>query len=486
MHLLIDHAWVPGRGSEFVSTDPSTGQDTWRGSEASEPQVDDAIEAARGAQESWARSPVEKRAERLTAFAEHVKTNAAELASIISRETGKPRWESLQEANLVAQKIELSIQAASARRSPHIVERDGVTAATRFKPHGVVAVLGPFNLPAHLPNGHLAPALLAGNTVLFKPSEQAPLVGQRLAELWVEANLPAGVLNLVQGGRGVGAMLAQHPGIDGLLFTGSSAAGKALLYACADQPQKILALEMGGNNPLVVWNAADTEAAALLTVQSAFITAGQRCTCARRLILPHGEPGDRLLDRLVSLMARMRIGPWTNEPEPFMGPVISSDMATRLLGAQEDLKRRGAGIVVELKPFGDSPAMLSPGLLDVTEVQDRDDAELFGPLLQIVRVGDFDAAIREANRTAFGLAAGLLSDDPKLYQRFYNRVRAGVVNWNRPTTGASGSLPFGGVGLSGNHRPSGFWACDYCSFPVASLESDALAMPPGAPPGIDL
>jgi succinylglutamic semialdehyde dehydrogenase len=420
----------------------------------------------------------------LEAFAERLKASKAGLAELISTETGKPLWEADEEVGAMAGKVPLSIQAARERRSPAEFDLAGATAAVRFKPHGVVAVFGPFNFPGHLPNGHIVPALLAGNTVVFKPSELTPAVAQRTAELWQEAGLPAGALNLVQGARDTGAALASHPGVDGLYFTGSVAGGVSLHRAWADQPHKILALEMGGNNPLVVWDAADEDAAAYAIIQSAFITAGQRCSCARRLILPTGTAGDALLDRLVEMTTAIRVGPFRERPDPFMGPVINDQAAQRLLAGKRDLLSRGAVELVEMRPVGTRPAMLRPGIIDVTDVPDRPDEELFGPLLQVIRVGDFDAAIREANNTRFGLAAGLLSDDRSLYEQFYRRVRAGVVNWNRPTTGASGRLPFGGVGLSGNHRPSGYYAADYCSYPVASLEIGALSLPPKLTPGV--
>jgi succinylglutamic semialdehyde dehydrogenase len=328
------------------------------------------------------------------------------------------------------------------------------------------------------------PALLAGNTAVFKPSEYTPLLGQKTAELWQASGLPPGVLNLVQGGRDTGKMLADHPGLDGLFFTGSAAAGEALSRAFAGRPEKILALEMGGNNPLIVWDAADARAAAMLIVQSAYLTAGQRCTCARRLILKVGSAGDRVLQSLTDLLPQVRIGRYNRDPEPFMGPVISDAAAQTLLQAQADFQQRGGLPLVALKSIGPTLAMLSPGLMDVSEVNDRPDIELFGPFLQVIRVDDFAGALAEANNTAYGLAAGLLSDRADLYEQFSQGIRAGVITWNRATTGASGRLPFGGVGRSGNHRPAGYWATDYCTYPVASLESPVLAVPSQPLPGI--
>jgi succinylglutamic semialdehyde dehydrogenase len=481
---LIGSQWRAGHGAAFASTDPATGETVWRGNAATAGEVEAAVAAARPASESWADRTSEDRARVLEAFAERLKANKAGLAELISTETGKPLWEADEEVGAMAGKVALSIQAARERRSPAEFDLAGATAAVRFKPHGVVAVFGPFNFPGHLPNGHIAPALLAGNAVVFKPSELTPAVAQRTAELWQEAGLPPGVLNLVHGSRDTGAALASHPGVDGLFFTGSVAGGVSLHRAWGDQPHRILALEMGGNNPLVVWDAADEDAAAYAIVQSAFITAGQRCSCARRLILPTGTAGDAQLERLTGMTAAIRVGAYRQRPEPFMGPVISDTAAERLMAGKNDLLAHGARELVEMRPAGPRPALLRPGIVDVTDVPDRPDEELFGPLLQVIRVPDFDAAVREANNTRFGLAAGLLSDDRSLYEQFYRRVRAGVVNWNRPTTGASGRLPFGGVGLSGNHHPSGYYAADYCSYPVASLEISTLSLPLKLTPGV--
>ena len=481
---LIGSEWIAGEGLPFAATDPATGQSAWEGRVATAREVDQAVAAARSAFERWADRKPEDRAKVCEAFAEQLKSDKAQLAELISTETGKPLWESDEEVGAMAGKVALSIQAARERRSPSQFDLAGATAAVRFKPHGVVAVFGPFNFPGHLPNGHIVPALLAGNTVVFKPSELTPGVAQRTVKLWQAAGLPPGAINLLHGGRETGAALAAHDGVDGLFFTGSVAAGVSIHRNWADQPHKILALEMGGNNPLVVWNAGDQDAAAYAIIQSAFITAGQRCSCARRLIVPAGTAGESLLERLVEMTGEVRVGSFRERLEPFMGPVISDRAAERLLEGKRRLVSRGAVELAEMTTAGSRAAMLRPGIIDVTNVTNRPDEELFGPLLQVIRVSDFDAAIREANHTRFGLAAGLLSDDRALYEKFSRRVRAGVVNWNRPTTGASGRLPFGGVGLSGNHRPSGYYAADYCSYPVASLEIETLALPQKLPPGI--
>ncbi|MDP1580234.1 MAG: succinylglutamate-semialdehyde dehydrogenase [Candidatus Didemnitutus sp.] len=466
--------------NKFSSLNPSTGEMVWTGASATPAEIDAAIVIARAAQSSWAARPLEERAAVLRAFAQQLAGHKTALAEIISHEIGKPRWEALTEVGAMIGKIEISI-AAHAQRCGEFSSSIGIT---RFKPHGVVAVLGPFNFPGHLPNGHIAPALLAGNSVVFKPSELAPAVAENVAECWKAAGLPAGVLNIVQGGRDVGARLAAHPGLNALFFTGSARAGSALSELFAATPERLLALEMGGNNPLVVHRAADARAAVALTIQSAYLTAGQRCTCARRLIVPTGADGDTFLNTLVAAIAQIRVGAPTDEPEPFMGPVISAAAATGLLSAQQKLIAKGATPLVLAQALRPGTGLLSPGLIEVTALTERTDEEFFGPLLQVIRVPDFAAAIREANHTAFGLAAGLISDDAALYAEFRRDVRAGIINWNQQLTGASSAAPFGGVGRSGNHRPSAFFAADYCSYPVASIEVPQLKMPEQLPPGL--
>ncbi len=480
---LIGGSWHDGGGAPVASTDPATGQTVWCGRAATETEVEDAVSEARQALVEWSDRKVEQRIECLRAFEQAVEAHRAPLVEAICLDTGKPLWEARSEVDLMIAKVGVSIEAFEQRCGKQALSISGATGTVGYRPHGVVAVLGPFNLPGHLPNGHIVPALLAGNTIVFKPSEFTPLVGQRTAEAWREAGFPDGVLNLIQGGADTGRALARHEDLNGLFFTGSYRVGQRLSQLFADHPEKILALEMGGNNPLVVDGVEDLDAAAHLTVLSAFITAGQRCTCARRLIVPAGDAGDRFLEILKRCIEGVRVGRWNDEPQPFHGPLISVKAAERLLEVQRDLVARGGRSLVEMKQCLDTPALLTPGLLDVSTVKDRVDDEWFGPLLQLVRVKDLDEAIEEASRTAYGLSAALFSDSEPSWAKFYHRVRAGVVNWNRQTTGASGRLPFGGVGRSGNHRPSGYYAVDYCAHPVASLEAPRLEMPAKRLPG---
>lgn len=464
--LIADRGPVTGK---LVSTNPCTGEEIWSG------RVGDAaaeVAAARAAWPAWAAHSVAYRVEAVRRFANVVRKKEAEFAELISKETGKPYWEARTEVGAVVNKVEISIDAYAERTPQRKLEAAmGNKVAVRHKPHGVLAVLGPYNFPAHLPNGHIVPALIAGNAVVFKPSEKTPAVGEFLVHCFHEAKIPEGVVRLLIGGPDQGRALASEPGIDGLLFTGSARAGQSLHRQFAETPHKILALELGGNNPLVVWHAKDIEAAAALVVQSAYLTAGQRCTAARRLIVEEGKEAE-LLAMVDKLLDRLIVDEPFADPVPFMGPVIDLAAADHVQEQWVNLMMKGGKPLRRLeRPFDDRP-FLTPAIIDVTDIRDRPDEEIFGPVLQVIRVSDFDAAIEEANNTRFGLAASLIGGSPEMYDKFWANVRAGVINRNKPTNGAPSNAPFGGVGLSGNHRPSAFYAADYCAYPVTSSEAD--------------
>ncbi len=482
--LYINGLWLHGHGKPLESVQPVTGETVWDGISATVEDVDAAIREARQAFPGWARLRFEERKSVVEAFAAQLEENREELAMQIGLETGKPLWESRTEVAAMIGKIAISVKAYSDRTGYSESDVAGGHAVLRHRPHGVVAVFGPYNFPGHLPNGHIVPALLAGNTVVFKPSELTPGVAEMTVRLWARAGLPDGVLNLVQGAADTGKCLAGHPLIDGLFFTGSSTVGHLLHQQFGGQPEKILALEMGGNNPLIIQNVSDVDGAVHHTVQSAFLSAGQRCTCARRLLVPRGRKGDELLERLVQVASRIQVGEFDAEPQPFMGSVISSEAADQLLAAQARMLEQGAVSMLEMKQLQPGTGLLSPGIVDATGVE-LSDEEFFGPLLTVYRYKSFDDALALANSTRYGLSAGILSDDRKLYERLVQEVRAGIVNWNRPLTGASSAAPFGGVGASGNHRPSAYYAADYCAWPMASLEAGKSELPETLAPGLN-
>jgi len=469
--IFIDGVWRSGAGPEAVSIDPTTGEVIWRQATADTADVVAAVAAARQAFPAWADRSRDERIAVLRRYKDVLVARTADYAQALSRETGKALWETKAELGSMAGKVEASIKAYEERTGQHESAMAFGRAVLRHRPHGVMAVLGPFNFPGHLPNGHIVPALLAGDTVVFKPSEETPLAGQLLVEALEVAGLPAGVINLVQGGRETGQALIDQE-IDGLLFTGSAQAGAFFRRHFADRPDVILALELGGNNPLVVWDAGDAEAVAALVVQSAFITTGQRCSCARRLIVRDDAGGQAVIDAVAALTDRLVVGPWNGGQEPFMGPLISARAAAQALAGARAMA--GQTVRAMSAVAGLSGAFVSPGLIDVTG-QTIPDEELFAPLLQVRRVASFDEAIAAANATRYGLSAGLISNETAHWEHFLKRARAGVVNWNRPTTGAAGTMPFGGLGSSGNHRPSAYYAADYCAYPVASFEAERVA-----------
>ncbi|MFC3854083.1 succinylglutamate-semialdehyde dehydrogenase [Salinispirillum marinum] len=483
---LINGQWLASTGNLFESRNPLTDDVVWAGHEASAATVDAAVSAAQIAFQRWKRTALDARIAVIQRFKAQLEEHQESLAHTIGHETGKPLWESRTEITAMIGKVDLSIKAYHERTGEHAQPLPGGQRILRHRPHGVMAVFGPYNFPGHLPNGHIIPALIAGNTVVFKPSEQAPKTAELTAQLWQAAGLPDGVLNLVQGARTTGEALAQHPAVNGILFTGSAITGMAIQVAIRSQPHKILALEMGGNNPLIVGQDIETASAVWATLQSAFISAGQRCTCARRLMVPQGKAGDAFVDALVAAAGKLESGAFDQtDPTPFMGTVINRPTAGKLLAAQDNWLNAGGRSLLRMAPVNDHPALLSAAIIDLTGVKVADE-EFFGPLLTIRRYTNFDEALTLANDTRYGLSAGLLSHDATEYDHFLSEIRAGIVNWNQPTTGASSAMPFGGVGLSGNYRPSAYYAADYCAYPVASLENSIITLPDNLPPGMTL
>jgi succinylglutamic semialdehyde dehydrogenase len=481
----IDGQWIQGQGDSFVSKNPADDTIVWQGTSATPAEVGAANRAAHKALHFWSSLDFGSRATYLQLFASEVGAKRQQLAYLIAMETGKPLWEANTEVSSVIAKIKLSIEAYQERNAEKTTNTPEATACLRYKPHGVAAVLGAFNFPAHLANSHIAPALLAGNTVIYKPSEFAPAVAEFIIQCWHDCGLPSGVINCVQGDAACGKALLSSD-IQAVYFTGSYQTGKKIHQLFSDKPEVILALEMGGNNPLIIDEVADRSAAVYHSILSTMITAGQRCTCARRLFVPDSPSGEALLNQFIKSCKKLVVGRFNDQPEPFMGPVISYRHAQAHLKAQEALIHAGGESLLTMRSLAENSGFLSPGIIDMTHSKKVPDEEIFAPLVQIYRYGDFEEALELANQTRYGLAAGLISDSAQRFQHFYKTIRAGLVNWNRPTTGALGSLPFGGVGCSGNHRPSAYFAADYCSYPIASLEQSHLTKPEQLLPGIDL
>lgn len=481
--------------------------------------LDAAVAAAREALPTWSAWPIERRAAVLRRFRDLCKARENQVADVICDETGKALWDAKAEASLLANKVDITLDDSATGPLRRVTGFELPLSASRtgrcwFRPHGVMAVVGPFNFPVHLPNGHIVPALLMGNTIVFKPSDKAPACGQMLAELLDEAlraeGTPPGVVNLVQGGVDVAKSLVNHDDLDGILFTGSWPVGRAILQANLDRPGRMLALEMGGNNPAIVMPDANLKQAAIECVRSAFISTGQRCTCTRRLIV-HRAIAGRFIPAIVRAASELIVGDPRSTTPIFMGPIINEAARQAVLDAQAAMQRAGGRVLLEAKAVKPNNAgegwFLSPGVIEVDRFVDGRstggthappstrqsasdwphagaDIEVFGPLLRISITDSLDDAIAQANATDFGLAASLFSSDRSpggSIDRFLRVAHAGCLNINTGTAGASSKLPFGGLGRSGNHRPAGAFSLDYCALPIAGmLESgDGSMMPQG-------
>jgi succinylglutamic semialdehyde dehydrogenase len=443
--------------------------------------IDEAVGRARAAFPAWRDAGFEARAAVLRRFRDVAKARQEELALLIAREVGKALWDARGEAALIAPKVDVTLEDGMRFVAP--IEA-GAAARAVFHPRGVLAVLGPFNFPAHLPNGHIVPALATGNCVVFKPSDLAPAVGDWLMRALRDAGLPPGVFELVQGRAETGRALALHSSVDGILFTGSWNVGRALTQATLDQPGKILALEMGGKNAMIVWRDADLRLAAAEAALSIAATTGQRCSCLSRVFV-HREVEAEFSERLVRVLSGLRVGP-PLEPGVFMGPLVSRAafdkvMRYRALSADAGGERIFRGETLRIAPYV-APALVRFEKLAQEHPYQRE--EIFGPEAALYPVDDLEQAIAAVNDSDFGLAASVVTRDRAVFDHCVGRVQTGVLNWNRGTIGASGKLPFGGSRKSGNHRPAAVLATLYCTEPQSMMLNEAGFDPKTLPPGV--
>jgi succinylglutamic semialdehyde dehydrogenase len=446
--------------------------------------VDAAVEQALQAKHAWAEAAQsERNAAVLRIKAELLKREAG-FVDLISREVGKPRWEALTEHKAMVAKAEVTLNEGL--RLIAGFTPSGLSGECRFRPHGVLAVIGPFNFPGHLPNGHILPALAAGNCVIFKPSEVTPGVGQLYAEAVHAAGLPAGVFQLVQGARAVGERLSTLAGVDGILFTGSHQVGAAIQKANAENPGKLLALELGGKNGSLVLEDADLDKALYDVLFSAYVTAGQRCSATSRVYV-QARIVERFTERMATLVKGLAIG-HPADANVFMGPVTTAAGLEKFLAGCAAGEREGAEVVVApgRHPARHRGHYASPGLHRVRALKadsryQRE--ELFGPDLAIHSIDDVEQGIAALNAVDYGLTAAIFTADAARFELCAQRVEAGVINWNAPTVGSSSRLPFGGTKRSGNHRPAGVFSTLYCAYPIAitrgELALDRKTLAPG-------
>lgn len=470
---------------KLYSKNPATGEILWEGYESSQEEISNAILKARNAQTAWENTPLEKKKEIILKFSDLVKEKCDEIATLISEENGKPLWEAKAEANSLVNKVQVVFDAYDERAMKKTKEmKNNRVSVTRYRPHGVMGVLGPFNFPMSMPNSHIMPALYAGNTIVFKPSERTPKSALYYKTLWNEAGLPEDVLQIINGDYSVGKELVNSDDIDGILFIGSHSAGKDIEQVLS-QKNKISVLEMGGNSPLVIWDYSDVRAAINIAIQSAYISSGQRCSAARRLIV-NADIYNEFIPALTEAVRNIKVGfPLDQECVPFMGPMIDNRAVKIFISDYKELVDCGAKVLVSAKELVDiGENFVSPGLIDVTNIP-YFDKEIFGPLLQITVVKTIEEAIDISNKTKYGLAAGIVTDDKSIYNLFFNNVKAGLINWNQSLTGSTTIAPFGGVKGSGNFRPAGYLSVDYCVYPCASIESETSTAPATLSPGLE-
>jgi len=451
--------------------------------------IDEACRVAKKAFPSWAALTFDKRKEALNRLKEVFVSHEAQMAQAISRDTGKPLWDSTTEAKALVNKIDITLNFSSKliaeERIPNALPSvDGVI---RYKPRGVMAVVGPFNFPAHLPNGHIVPALMAGNTVVFKPSEQTAAVGQLYSELFDKAQFPPGVFNMVQGDGESGRRLVTSENVDGILFTGSYEVGLKIKQETMTHYWKILALEMGGKNATVVCADADMDKAIYETLIGAYMSSGQRCSGTSRIILDE-KIADEFTERFYQASKKLSIGHWSENP--FMGPLINGTAVEKYIRFQEIANRenceslmRGKSLDLKHKGFYVTPSIHLVKKFDPNSVYQK--SEIFGPNVAIYKTSNLDSTLEIVNSTGYGLVMAVFTKDKAVYEKCLLEARVGLLNWNRTTNGASSRLPFGGMGKSGNDRPSAHFAVQYSSVPVASLEDLTPFDPTKTLPGMN-
>ncbi len=463
---LIGDAWVGADTSKtFESRSPATGELIGVFPRSSSADVDRAVEAAREAYTSWRLVPAPKRGEILFRFGALVAEHKAELANLMAREMGKVLAEA---GGDVQEAIDMSYYMAGEGRRlfghttpSELPDKFNMSVRT---PIGVVGVITPWNFPIAIPSWKIVPALVCGNTVVFKPANDTPMLAQRFVELLLEAGVPPGVVNLVHGfGREVGDRIVRHPDVPVVTLTGSRETGVAVLEAAAEN-LKHVHLELGGKNGIIVMDDADLDLAVEGIVWSAFGTSGQRCTAASRVIV-HRKVYDELVSRVVAQAERLRLGPgWEDDTD--VGPVINAAALEKIHSYTGIGKDEGATLLtggeVATGDGLDDGFFYRPTIFGDVEAGMRvAQEEIFGPTTSIIPVEDFDEAIRVANGIRYGLSSSIFTADVNQAFRAMRDLEAGITYVNAGTIGAEVHLPFGGTKQTGNgHREAGQAALD--------------------------
>lgn len=486
MKNYLNGAWVKAQGDQgWTSRSPADQSDVLGEFVEDLNAADAAMEGARRAQPAWEALGPQGRAAHLLRWAQELTLRHDEIAHTMAREVGKPLWEAKGEASALPSKIKVTLDQSLAEVEGRLMHGSAtwVDGGYRYRPLGVCVVPGPFNFPLHLANGHIQAALATGNTAIFKPSEMAPACAELFMDAAHAAGLPAGVLQMVQGGPEVGKRLVGHKDTNAVLFTGSLQAGISIRQSTVAQPWKLLALEMGGKNTAIVLQDADLDRAAYEIALGALLTCGQRCTGTSRVVVARSALAG-LRQRLERIWDEITIGHPLDD-KTLMGPLVNRASYERFLAAadtarQENMEPIRENQSAQVRDAQGKPCdgfYVRPALWLATEDAHPDGphsgAEIFGPDVVIYAVpdGDLEAAAAAANATHYGLAMSVFTQDASQFEALAQRLEAGILNFNRATVGAVATMPFGGVKGSGNHRPAALVATRNCVYPVATLRN---------------
>ncbi|MCG7405666.1 MULTISPECIES: betaine-aldehyde dehydrogenase [Caballeronia] len=445
-------------GETFDTLDPATGETLARVQRASQADIDRAVKSAREGQREWAAMTAMQRSRILRRAVDLLRARNDELAAIETRDTGKPIAET-RAVDIVtgADVIEYYAGLATAIEGEQIPLRESSFVYTRREPIGVCAGIGAWNYPIQIACWKSAPALAAGNAMIFKPSEITPLTASKLAEIYTEAGVPAGVFNVVHGDGRVGAMLAEHAGIEKISFTGGVETGKKVMARAGGSTLKEVTMELGGKSPLIVFDDANLERAADIAMSANFFSSGQVCTNGTRVFVERGVIG-KFEALVMERVKRIRIGA-PDDPRTNFGPLASAAQLQKVLTYIESGKREGARLVAGGGRMTDG-AFARGQYVEPTVFADcRDDMrivreEIFGPVMSILAFDDEDEVIARANDTDYGLAAGVVTENLSRAHRVIHRLEAGIC-WINTWGESPAEMPVGGYKQSGVGRENG-------------------------------
>ena len=470
------HPEVKGKDEELVKRNPSNIDEVlWR-STVSYENIEKIIVSARTGFANWRSIKLEERIGYLKKYGEALKSKKKLLQEAISKETGKPLWEAETEVNAVIGKINVTIEESlpliqNQQYSELMPKTD---ARLIYKPLGVSLIIGPFNFPCHLANGQIVSSLLAGNSIIFKPSEKTIFSGQLLIDCLDEIGLPKGVVNFSVGAGETAQRLVKDKRVNAIYFTGSKQVGLKILQSTISNLGKLVALELGGKNTTIIHKDAEIDFAVEELIKSAFLTAGQRCTSTSNVAI-HCSIKDEFISKFHNRAKELVIAnPFEFEKEPFMGPLIDDNAVQNYLKFMGMAKREGLEQVMRGKQLDRNTKghYVSPSIHYLEKYENDGHfikSELFGPNCVFIPYEEIEEAISISNLSEYGLSGAIFSKSYELFEKCANEIDVGIFNFNRSTVGASSKLPFGGVKSSGNYRPAGVSMIQSCVYPQSCL-----------------